>query len=580
MSKISGKIIRVNNLPPKGERLTNVIYQVAVPGTATYIDYAVDENGDVKTPTLDKTQLQNDFSKVKTVNNETPDEQGNIDLNNYIQLYNSEEEFQILFDEGLKNKIYYNSATEVIRIGLLDSDGFKEYNFSEIQKIPQLKTALDNEIIERARIDALKINKPTTNATSDYVLLADGSTAAKGDLGKNFANTDLVVSQNRKHTGTASVEFAMPFVCSNTNIRYSGLVSKHNDTTYNRLLGMDTNGNVNEVGLPALTNEMSKSTDVQKDAWRIASRRSDEFYSTGQPIISIINPSIISNVIPYAQNVALLGSSLFVNNGLNPTAIVTLTRIKDVNGDPVSGGVTIDVSSKVTVSQLLPNILSIIEDFRTYEKGYYLAKVKHNGLDSLSTKTIFITDVLEKIPLPTFKEVGAVGTGVMTYDDTIKSFSVENLLPISKTYSGLGDLSSLYPNGVQIEAIVGITARASSFTRIIKIGFSNVPQASVVPLTSVTGLCFQSESNRSYIKNTEATTLKTIVNDSFYLETKVLIQISKGLATVTYPEYQVTYDKLYTDIGEIYLSIGLYAGWEGVVIPQHFRFQILNMVKM
>ena len=293
MSKISGKIIRVNNLPPKGERLTNVIYQVAVPGTATYIDYAVDENGDVKTPTLDKTQLQNDFSKVKTVNNETPDEQGNIDLNNYIQLYNSEEEFQILFDEGLKNKIYYNSATEVIRIGLLDSDGFKEYNFSEIQKIPQLKTALDNEIIERARIDALKINKPTTNATSDYVLLADGSTAAKGDLGKNFANTDLVVSQNRKHIGIASLEFAMPFACSNTSIRYSGLKpenSKHNDATYNRLLGMDSNGNINEVGLPALTNEMSKSTDAQKEAHRIASRKTDETYSLSQPRVDNVLP--------------------------------------------------------------------------------------------------------------------------------------------------------------------------------------------------------------------------------------------------------------------------------------------------
>ena len=501
-------------------------------------------------------------------------------VDNYIQIYNSEEEFQILFDKGLKNKIYYNSANEVIRIGLLDSDGFKEYNFSEIQKIPQLKTALDNEIVERARVDALKMNKPTTNATSDYVLLADGSTAAKGDLGKNFANTDLVVSQNRKHTGSASVEFGMPFICSNASVRYSSLVSKHNDATFNRLLGMDVSGNINEVGLPALTNEMSKSTDAQKDAWRVASRKTDEFYSIGQPIISIINPFIISNAIPYEQNVTLLGSSLFVNNGLNPTAIVTLTRVKDVNGNPVSGGVTIDVSSKVTVSQLLPNILSIIEDFRTYEKGYYLAKVKHNGLDSLSTKTIFITDVLEKLPLPTFKEVDSVGTGVMSYDDTIKSFSIDNLLPISKTYSGLGDLSSLYPNGVQIEAIIGITARNSSFTRILKIGFSNVPQTSVVPLTSITGLCFQSEASGSYIKNTEATTLKVINNTSLYFETRVLIQISKGLATVTYPEYQVTYDKLYTDIGEIYLSIGLYAGWENVSTAQPWRFQILNMVKM
>ncbi|WP_426275366.1 hypothetical protein ACN9MN_12560 [Chryseobacterium sp. S-02] len=45
-----GKIIRVNALPPLGERENNVIYQVAAPGAATYIDYAIDASGDLKTP--------------------------------------------------------------------------------------------------------------------------------------------------------------------------------------------------------------------------------------------------------------------------------------------------------------------------------------------------------------------------------------------------------------------------------------------------------------------------------------------------------------------------------------------------
>ncbi|MCA6066944.1 hypothetical protein JI747_007130 [Chryseobacterium sp. RG1] len=49
MSNI-GKIIRVNALPPLKERENNVIYQVAAPGAATYTDYAIDSNGDLKTP--------------------------------------------------------------------------------------------------------------------------------------------------------------------------------------------------------------------------------------------------------------------------------------------------------------------------------------------------------------------------------------------------------------------------------------------------------------------------------------------------------------------------------------------------
>ncbi len=122
MSKNIGKIIRVNSLPPKGERLTNVIYQVAVPETATYIDYAVDENGDIKTPTLDKSLAENDFSKVKTVNNEVPDEQGNIDVNDYVQIYNSEEELQEIWDNGIRDKIYFNHQTKDMVIGHSDGD--------------------------------------------------------------------------------------------------------------------------------------------------------------------------------------------------------------------------------------------------------------------------------------------------------------------------------------------------------------------------------------------------------------------------------------------------------------------------
>lgn len=45
-----GKIIRVNALPPLDERENNVIYQVAAPGAATYQDYAIDANGDLKIP--------------------------------------------------------------------------------------------------------------------------------------------------------------------------------------------------------------------------------------------------------------------------------------------------------------------------------------------------------------------------------------------------------------------------------------------------------------------------------------------------------------------------------------------------
>ena len=237
---------------------------------------------------------------------------------------------------------------------------------------------LNKEIQDRISADNLKLDKPTTNNTPDYVLLADGSTAPKSDfgkvdtvmgvqaganknvdissvamnwtnasqrwsalpnksgentynkvmvldadgkagtkdasdLGKNFANTDLVVTTNRKHTGTASVEFGMPFICSNASVRYSGLLDKSADATYNQLLGVDSNGYVAKVGLSAVTNAMSKSTDAQKDAFRLASRKSTEGYSVGVPRVDYILPNIISNNKDEITYVSVVGLNLLLN---------------------------------------------------------------------------------------------------------------------------------------------------------------------------------------------------------------------------------------------------------------------------
>lgn len=63
-----------------------------------------------------------------------------------------------------------------------------------------------------------------------------------GEFGENFSNTDLVISENRKHTGTASVELAIPMIYSNENQRFSGLVDKSADATYDKVMVLDSSG--------------------------------------------------------------------------------------------------------------------------------------------------------------------------------------------------------------------------------------------------------------------------------------------------------------------------------------------------
>ena len=153
-----------------------------------------------------------------------------------------------------------------------------------------------------------KLDAPTENATNEYVLLADGSTAPKSDFGKVDKVMGVFPDAN-KNVDISGV--AMNW--THASQRMSALVSKHNDATYNRLLGMDANGNLNEVGLNAVTNAMSKSTDAQKDAFRLASRKSTEGYSIGVPRVDYILPNLIANNKDEITYVSVVGLNLLLN---------------------------------------------------------------------------------------------------------------------------------------------------------------------------------------------------------------------------------------------------------------------------
>ncbi|HCC93715.1 MAG TPA: hypothetical protein DEQ26_05225 [Flavobacteriaceae bacterium] len=588
MSKNIGKIIRVNSLPPKGERLTNVIYQVAVSGTATYIDYAVDENGDIKTPTLDKSLADNDFSKVKTVNNEAPDEQGNIDLNDYVQIYNSEEELQEIWDNGIRDKIYFNHQTKDMVIGNSDGDGYSLFKMDkyldkpitigtdqehpyvvvvdnegnsakrnlddfgkvktvngedpdeqgniklDLDYIPLTGTKKNNPLtgtivtkgekpvvnnegfiatnaepfktsevksseviteefnIDNGKIVNLKYDTASTKYTfskdffettflapnisairfrvkkegidfvnrssyspnqldfestieqfnynsykggsspiSKRILLADyafnisvtkgtynvynftlgsdGLTIGAGSTDWLRAKSDAFYStvkywespyfNNFSFTQKGYVDlaidaiYAKPTNWTHPQQRMSGLVSKHNDATYNRLMGMDTNGNLNEVGLPAMTNEMSKSTDAQKDAFRLASRKTNEKFNSNAPVLLVVNPFLLKNSNDFPTSIIITGNNLFIDK---ESSKVEIRKIKTIDEVPEIGN-WIDLTASVSVSELNQNILSIYHNFKLFELGYYEIKVtNHLGLANLTSPLLLIVDNYEE----------------------------------------------------------------------------------------------------------------------------------------------------------------------------------------
>ena len=386
--------------------------------------------------------LSNGIGKVKSVNRMTGDVvlktsnlENDSDYTTNSKL-NKEVQDRIAQINGVEQKIQTEKTERISEDVALNSkiDTTKtELNLNFDNKINQEKldrqnadTVLDNKITtertERIGADSLKLNKPTINATSEYVLLGDGTTAPKSEFGKVDKVMGVTPDAN-KNVDISGV--AMNW--THPQQRYSGLVSKHNDVTYNRLLGMDANGNANEVGLPAMTNEMSKSTDAQKDAWRIANRKSTETYSIGQPRVDTILPPVIDNTKDYIQYTTLVGLNLFFNNSSPSTALVKIIRYKDINNNLVPETI-VDITN-YQVYQTNTSILSFGIRYDSLLTGYYKVQVTHNGLINIGSSDILVTTQVTNNPI------------ILDSWETYTPFEPNNLIvtnaSVKKTYGSI-----------------------------------------------------------------------------------------------------------------------------------------------
>lgn len=165
-----------------------------------------------------------------------------------------------------------------------------------------------------------KLDAPTEEGTTtDYpyvVGVNDENEPIKlpaGDLGKNFSNTDLEITENRKHTGTASLELAMPMIYSNASQRFPGLVDKSADATYNSFPVLDENGNVAKASKPfhAFKNFLTQCTIAEST--ELGQLLNGGQGSSGAIDIQLISPDVIDNIYDSTEYVVLRGTNLKLN---------------------------------------------------------------------------------------------------------------------------------------------------------------------------------------------------------------------------------------------------------------------------
>ena len=194
--------------------------------------------------------------------------------------------------------------------------------------------------------------------------------------------------QGVKADETGRVDISgIPWNYTSSNIRYSGILDKSADATYNQLLGVDSNGYVAKVGLNAVTNAMSKSTDAQKDAFRLASRKSTEGYSIGVPRVDYILPNIIANNKDEITYVSVVGLNLLLN--------LQDCEVKLIN-------VTTNQEYIVSVIQTIAQSSSMFSfGFNFFNKpvGDYKIRVRNGILTNIDTTVFTLVESISTEPL-------------------------------------------------------------------------------------------------------------------------------------------------------------------------------------
>ena len=341
-----------------------------------------------------------DFGKVKSVNGKD----GDVILKTSDLENDSDYTTNATLTAHTSNKSNpHNVTKEQLGLGNVD-------NTSDLNK--PISTATQTELNK-------KINKPTTNNTPDYVLLADGSTAPKSDFGKVDKVMGVFPDAN-KNVDISGV--AMNW--THASQRMSALVSKHNDATYNRLLGMDANGNLNEVGLNAVTNAMSKSSDAQKDAWRVANRKSDETYSIGVPRVDYCYPYIVDSRKDYLQYIFFYGINLFLDLKNSSLKLVNITT---------SQAITVDNFEVVTG---LTTFLKIGLNFNLIPNGeYHLVITNPLGFTNIDTYKFTVSNNVQQVDLSAFEianENFKIGTDFQS-SISPKNITFQNLVASSSS---------------------------------------------------------------------------------------------------------------------------------------------------
>ncbi|SMC75587.1 hypothetical protein [Chryseobacterium sp. YR221] len=200
---------------------------------------------------------------------------------------------------------------------------------------------------------------------SNYVLLADGTPKAAGDLGKNVANSSLT------SIAGAGLTLGADWTMNTAGLPYSitGLSDVSNNTAFNTLLAQNAAGRVGKTnGKQPFLNLPGILTDTEKAAWKTEMNGG---WTTNTMSIANVFPNVIKSV-DYGVFITVNGANLNINSASAVISIINNTSEIE----------TIIPNSQITYGD--PNLISIWFKPNTFPDGEYRIKI-FNGVATVQT---------------------------------------------------------------------------------------------------------------------------------------------------------------------------------------------------
>ena len=289
---------------------------------------------------------------------------------------------------------------------------WQESYWHKSESIPvEMVQGLGDILGNKADTDQLKnkVNLDTSNLTNEHVLawkkaLGVGelpSNIATIDEGEKVGNTytktkvDELLENSGKNISNADLQIPAGTVrtldVTGAKFQIKGKANANNDTSFNRRPVENANGEQRYVEASALIkkdalNAMQTMSDAEKDAYRLAQRKSNENYSLGAPRVDFFLPFIVKKE-DKLQYISIKGLNLF----LPPNSSVYLIN-HSTNEE--------HFINHVSTSPQDPTTLVFTFNFKDLPLGEYRLKIVSNGLNNLDKTTFKLVESLIGSPIP------------------------------------------------------------------------------------------------------------------------------------------------------------------------------------